>query len=144
MAGKKSLTGKQNPTQGGEYDAERLWHFVEVPPFVNDRDGLFKGDDNYRKFQIELMADPEQWKVCSGTGILRKARWGDKKSGKGKSGGIRVIYLQVPEVRVIVLLHGFPKSDQENLTDAETAYLGKAAKVIRESILDSYSRTKKK
>lgn len=42
--------------------------------------------------QHALMANPEAGEVIEGTGGLRKMRFGDARRGKGKRGGLRVIY----------------------------------------------------
>lgn len=47
-------------------------------------------DDEYRRFQNMLLERPEAGKVMSGGGGLRKIRWAAE--GRGKRGGIRVIY----------------------------------------------------
>jgi len=39
-----------------------------------------------------MMKNPEAGDVIEGTGGLRKLRYGDKRRGKGKRGGLRVIY----------------------------------------------------
>ena len=49
-------------------------------------------DDAYRRFQTELLANPESGDVIEGTGGLRKLRQADPRRGKGKRGGLRVIY----------------------------------------------------
>ncbi len=40
--------------------------------------------------QLAIAADPAAYPVIPGTGGVRKARW--TRQGKGKSGGVRVIY----------------------------------------------------
>lgn len=42
--------------------------------------------------QVELMKNPEAGDIIQGTGGLRKFRFGDPRRGKGKRGGLRVIY----------------------------------------------------
>ncbi len=39
-----------------------------------------------------LLKNPEAGDVIEGTGGLRKIRYADEKRGKGKRGGLRVIY----------------------------------------------------
>ena len=46
-------------------------------------------DEEYRSFQNELIINPEKGKIIRGSGGLRKIRWGI--SGRGKSGGVRII-----------------------------------------------------
>jgi hypothetical protein len=65
--------------------------FVELSPFSKYREDYLR-DGEYRELQQELMADPESGDVIKGTGGLRKVRFGDKRRGKGKRGGLRVIY----------------------------------------------------
>lgn len=50
----------------------------------------FLSDDEYSKLQQALLADPEVGAVIPGSGGIRKLRWG--LAGRGKRGGIRVIY----------------------------------------------------
>ena len=49
-------------------------------------------DDEYRAFQAFLAGEPEAGDVIPGTGGFRKLRWADRRRGKGKRGGLRVIY----------------------------------------------------
>ncbi|WP_231669971.1 toxin [Ralstonia solanacearum] len=48
--------------------------------------------DEYNVLQQELLAQPDAGDVIKGTGGLRKLRFSDKRRGKGKRGGLRVIY----------------------------------------------------
>jgi hypothetical protein len=50
----------------------------------------FLSDDEYSKLQQALLADPGVGAVIPGSGGIRKLRWG--LAGRGKRGGIRVIY----------------------------------------------------
>lgn len=65
--------------------------FVELPPFERLR-ADYLDDEAYRALQLELMANPEAGDVIEGTGGLRKLRRPDPRRGKGKRGGLRVIY----------------------------------------------------
>ncbi|MBP6494357.1 MAG: toxin [Rhodoferax sp.] len=65
--------------------------FVELPPFERVRQS-YLDDTAYRQLQDELMANPEAGDVIEGTGGLRKLRQPDPRRGKGKRGGLRVIY----------------------------------------------------
>jgi hypothetical protein len=65
--------------------------FVELPPFERTRKD-YMDDDAYSDLQQELMANPEAGDVMEGTGGLRKLRQPDPRRGKGKRGGLRVIY----------------------------------------------------
>ena len=65
--------------------------FVELPPFSRLR-GDYLGDDGFRSLQDFMMKNPEAGDVIESTGGLRKLRHGDPRRGKGKRGGLRVIY----------------------------------------------------
>lgn len=65
--------------------------FVELPPFERARPSHLD-DAAYRALQNELMANPQAGDVIEGTGGLRKLRQPDPRRGKGKRGGLRVIY----------------------------------------------------
>ena len=71
-------------------------------------------EEEYRKFQNELILNPERGKIIKGSGGLRKIRW--SIPGKGKSGGVRVIYYFVIQRETILMLFVYTKSDQEDLT----------------------------
>lgn len=47
-------------------------------------------DDEYAALQQALIANPELGDVIPGSGGVRKVRWG--VAGRGKRGGLRVIY----------------------------------------------------
>lgn len=65
--------------------------FIELPPFQRLREH-YLSDDEYRALQYTLLAQPDAGDVIKGTGGLRKIRFSDKRRGKGKRGGLRVIY----------------------------------------------------
>jgi hypothetical protein len=50
----------------------------------------YLSDDEYAALQQSLIANPEAGDVIPGSGGVRKLRWG--VGGRGKRGGIRVIY----------------------------------------------------
>lgn len=89
-----------------------MW-FVETPVFSDQLYGLLS-DDEYRALQLALALRPEQGKLIPGSGGLRKLRWTFR--GKGKSGGLRIIYYWDPADSVVYLLFLYPKSRQEDLT----------------------------
>jgi len=65
--------------------------FVELPAFARHRADYFD-DDGFRGLQNALLDNPEAGEVIAGTGGLRKVRYADARRGKGKRGGLRVIY----------------------------------------------------
>lgn len=65
--------------------------FVELPAFERHRTD-YLDDAAFARLQQALMKDPEAGDVIEGTGGLRKLRFADNRRGKGKRGGLRVIY----------------------------------------------------
>lgn len=65
--------------------------FVELPAFARHR-ADYLDDEGFRVLQIALLDNPEAGAVIAGTGGLRKVRSADARRGKGKRGGLRVIY----------------------------------------------------
>ena len=65
--------------------------FVELPAFSRYR-ANYLDEEGFRSLQEAMMKNPEAGDVIEGTGGLRKLRHGDSRRGKGKRGGLRVIY----------------------------------------------------
>lgn len=65
--------------------------FVELPAFERRR-ADYLDDDAFRGLVNLLMKHPESGDLMPGTGGLRKLRFADAQRGKGKRGGLRVIY----------------------------------------------------
>lgn len=65
--------------------------FVELPAFERHR-AEYLDDLAFSELQFALMKNPHAGDVIEGTGGLRKARFHDVRRGKGKRGGLRVIY----------------------------------------------------
>ena len=65
--------------------------FVELPAFERYR-AVYLDDDGFRSLQNLLMKHPEAGDPMPDTGGLRKLRFADARRGKGKRGGLRVIY----------------------------------------------------
>jgi len=63
-----------------------------------------------------------------GGGGIRKVRFAI--AGRGKSGGVRIIYYFHNERVPVFLLAVFAKNERANLTRAETNLLGNAAKLL--------------
>ena len=92
--------------------------FVETSAFTKHLSAHLS-DDSYAALQAFLAARPSAGTIIRGSGGIRKIRWGSK--GRGKRGGIRVIYYwRAPEGR-IYLLTVYGKGVRGDLTAAERA-----------------------
>lgn len=78
-------------------------------------------DEELTALQWALMANPESGDLIRGSGGLRKLRWAG--SGRGKRGGLRVIYYWHVSGSVILLLLAYPKNEQENLSPEQIKIL---------------------
>lgn len=74
----------------------------------------YLSEEEYLGLQSFLLQYPEAGKVVPGSGGVRKLRWA--MSGKGKSGGVRVIYYFKRQDNEIWLLSIYSKSEIENIS----------------------------
>lgn len=92
--------------------------FVELPAFARYR-LEYLDDEGFRALQNFLMANPEAGDVIEGTGGLRKLRQPDPRRGKGKRGGLRVIYYWWDGKRQFWLFTLYDKDEMDNLSAKE-------------------------
>ncbi len=74
-------------------------------------------DDDLNELELFLCKNPNAGVLMEGTGGIRKLRW--SLTGKGKSGGARVIYLDVVYSEHLYLITAFPKNQKANLSKEE-------------------------
>lgn len=78
-------------------------------------------DEDYAKMQLALAKNLEMRKVIPGGGGIRKMRWAG--SGRGKRGGLRVIYYWQTAENQMWMLLAYPKNEQDNLTPDQVKQL---------------------
>jgi mRNA-degrading endonuclease RelE of RelBE toxin-antitoxin system len=93
---------------------------IETTIFTKKIHSIFT-EEEYRNLQNELILNPEKGKVIRGSGGLRKIRGGI--SGRGKSGGVRIIYYWILKKDTILMLLVYPKNEQDNLTPSQLKIL---------------------
>lgn len=101
---------------------------VETSIFSRQLQALLP-DEEYRRLQIALVLHPEMGPIIPGSGGLRKVRW--SLSGRGKRGGVRIIYYWAVSEELILMLLIYSKSEQDNLTSQQL-------KVIRRIVEEEY------
>ncbi len=103
-----------------------MFEFIETPFFTKALD-RYLDDDEYRELQTYLNKHPESGKIVPGSGGVRKLRWA--AAGRGKRGGLRIIYyLRLARGRIWMLtLYG------KNVRESIPAHV---LKELREAIED--------
>jgi mRNA-degrading endonuclease RelE of RelBE toxin-antitoxin system len=86
-------------------------------------------DEDYRRLQTLLVLRPDVGILIPGSGGLRKVRW--SAAGRGKRGGVRVIYYWAMKQERILLLLMYAKNEPDDLTVEQR-------KVLRKIIEEEY------
>ena len=94
--------------------------FVETPVFTASVRGVLT-DEAYRALQVALLLRPQQGALIPGSGGLRKVRWAG--SGRGKRGGVRILYYWHPSEETFYMLVAYAKNVQADLTAAQLKVL---------------------
>jgi hypothetical protein len=71
--------------------------------------------DERIKLEFSLAKDPEAHPVIPGLSGIRKARW--RMEGKGKRGGVRVIYFYAIIAEQILLMEVYAKNERGDLAN---------------------------
>lgn len=86
--------------------------FIETSKFTKLLSD-YLSDDEYRMLQWHLQEKPDSGDIVRGSGGVRKVRWAPE--GKGKSGGVRVIYYWKKSDYEIWMLTIYSKSEQATI-----------------------------
>jgi hypothetical protein len=89
--------------------------FVELPAFERYR-STYLDDEAFLALQNLLMNHPDAGDPIPDAGGLRKLRFGDERRGKGKRGGLRVIYYWWIEGLQFWLFTVYDKDEMSDLT----------------------------
>ena len=106
---------------------------AEVPEYIRQAEKLLTPEER-QDIVSYLSAHPRSGDLIEGTGGIRKLRWG--RGGRGKSGGVRVIYYYHSEVMPLYLLTLFAKNEQANLSKADRNGLAKLVDVLVETWIE--------
>ena len=95
---------------------------VELPEFIRKAQDLLSSEEKLSLINY-LAAHPQSGDLIQGTGGIRKLRW--SAQGRGKSGGVRVIYYYHNQSVPLFLFTVFGKSEKANLSKSECNDLSK-------------------
>jgi mRNA-degrading endonuclease RelE of RelBE toxin-antitoxin system len=104
--------------------------FVETSSFQRYIEDL---DDRSVLIEIQniLLKNPSSGDIIPGTGGVRKLRIRDSSRGKGKRGGFRVLYLDLPEKRKTYLLWIYGKNESEDISPDEKKEIRELVSMIK-------------
>lgn len=103
----------------------RTFRFVEAPAFSRYRED-YLDDEAFAELQRNIATNPEAGDLVPGAGGIRKMRWKDPRRGKGKRGGLRVIYYCFLSDEEIWLLTLYDKNEAVDLTKEQRDQLRRA------------------
>jgi hypothetical protein len=110
--------------------------FVESTEFSAERLRLERAGELVIEDMVALeqtiLADPHVGNVVRGTGGLRKLRLGQRAVGRGKRGGARVYYLDLPAKGVTHLLAIFGKREKDDLSLEERKSLATLVRTLKQ------------
>lgn len=108
---------------------ERL--FIEASWFT-ERLKEFGSATLLMEMQDEILKNPSKGDVIQGTNGVRKLRIGDKRHGRGKSGGFRVLYLDLPDRSRTHLIYIYSKKEADDLSADGKKIIMEMVKQIKE------------
>jgi len=106
--------------------------FVYTSKFDKEWAKLGLTDDNLVVLEKYLVENPNAGKIMMGTDGIRKLRW--VLPNKGKSGGVRVLYIDFIFQEKIVMFSVFSKEETGNLTQAQKNSLKELVKQMGEEL----------
>lgn len=109
--------------------------FIELPMFRSKWEKLGLNDCDLRRLQEQLLLDPKVGAVMQGTGGIRKMRFAFEH--RGKSGSIRVIYIDFEVYEKIYLITAYPKNEKDNLTEGERNELRQLISILEKQLEES-------
>jgi hypothetical protein len=115
-------------------EQRKLYAFSEDPAFTAKLADL-AGEDALSvllEIQADLLADPLRWPVVRGTNGARKGRAALPQNVRGKSGGMRYLYLFLEHRERIYLFYVFSKADQADLTMQQRKAIAKLVDRVKQ------------
>jgi hypothetical protein len=110
---------------------------VETSSFIRDARAALSNREK-EELVFHLASNPDAGDIVPDTGGARKLRW--RAEGRGKRGGVRVIYYYHSESVPLFLLNVFAKNENANLTQAERNQIKVALPILVATYRNSRSR----
>lgn len=106
--------------------------FIQTKEFSKNWDRLGFHDSDLRRLESQLLLSADKFPIIQRTGGLRKMRFSYER--EGKSGGVRVCYVDFVMEEVIYLITVYPKSEKDNLSQKERNEIKKVIDILRASL----------
>lgn len=106
--------------------------FIALPWFLACWKDMGLSDNDMRRLEQELLANPKIGPVMQGTGKVRKMRFAFEHCGK--SGSSRVIYVDFDVYEKIYLLDAYAKNEKDNLTKSERNELKQLVEILERDL----------
>lgn len=89
---------------------------IETPTFQKQAEKIWPETERLA-FIAWIAANPTAGDVIPGADGARKVRW--SRAGSGKSGGARVIYFNLTDDEIVLLVAVYAKAERANMSPAE-------------------------
>ena len=106
--------------------------FLETQVFSKCWNELGLNDGDLLELQELIMKYPEAGDIIQGTGGLTKLRFALPNAGK--SGGVRVLYVDFIRQEMVILINCYSKSEKDTISDKEKAMYRTLIKAIKEGL----------
>lgn len=106
--------------------------FIQTNEFVKNWERLGLNDNDLRRLELEILKNPKSGKVIRGTGKLRKMRFAFEH--EGKSGSIRICYVDFNIYKTVYLITVYPKNEKDNLSKAECNHIKKVIDILESGL----------
>ena len=114
--------------------------FVELPIFCSKWKELKLSDGDLFRLQDIILSNAKIGPVIKETGGVRKMRFAFEN--KGKSGSVRVIYIDFEEFEKVYLITAYQKNEKANLSKAEKNELKKLIALLEKQLKEKKGETK--
>lgn len=109
--------------------------FITIPSFLVKWKKLNLNDADMIRLEQDLLSNPKIGAVMRGTGGVRKMRFAFEN--RGKSGSVRVIYVDFEVYKKIYLIDVYQKADKDNLTDQERSEIKSMVELLEMTLEDN-------
>jgi len=106
--------------------------FITIQTFDKEWNNLGLTEETLRQLQNHILRTPGIGDMIVGTGGLIKLRW--NLPNTGKSGGIRVLYVDFIQHEITILINCYGKREKDTLTNKEKALYKEVINEIKKEL----------